>query len=598
MVRNAIGYITPYRPLKRYSFAAVIIIVVIHGYLMYNELQQILNTKMDSLSSGGIILVQINKKLHIKRSGKSKEPENSGVILEAEKPLSQSMVWKLQADFYAKQGPEAWIKGIVPQYITTNPYIANLYAKTVFGYCKDIAFCRDFDINSTIYILELAAGVGRFTYIFLKRFLHMLENSSLKGLTFRYIVTDLAERNVTYWQSHSFLKPYFESGALDCAAFDMAGEEELRLRYSGEVLSAGKLKNPLILFANYTFDSVPQDTFYVNKGELYEGLITITGEGEKVGPDDKSILAGLDYYYTDRQIPGGNYYEEANINEILLFYKASLEDTAFSLPIVALRCIDRLRKLFNDDILMISTDKGYRSSSSMNKNYHPFLSKHGSISLTVNFHAMELYFKGLGGRAVHSIYEHENVTMSMFLLSRRSHDFSETETAYREIIETMGPDDFYTMKKAVVPLNKSLTTKELLTFLRFTVWDSRTFLEFYNTLLERIAQEKDFPKDELIAVIHRVWEHYFPIGEEGDLASCLGSLLAYFGCDNDAIRLYKSSLEFYGEDAAINYEIAVCYYNLQEFDSALEYIDKSLKLEPDFEESRNLRDLIADLLNS
>jgi len=540
-------------------------------------------------------LAQIIKKNDIKKANKSKISEGSDVILEAEKPLSQSMLWKLQTDFYANQGPEAWIKGIVPQYITTNPYIANLYAKTVFGYFRDIAIREDFDKNNTIYIMELAAGVGRFTYTFLKRFLHMVEQSSLKGLKFKYIVTDLAERNATYWQNHSFLKPYFESGVLDCATFDMAGDEEIRLRYSGEVLSKGNLKNPLILFANYTFDSLPQDTFYVNKGELFEGLITITSKGEQVESEDKSILAGLDYYYTDKQIQGSGYYEETNINDILLYYKDCLEDTAFSLPIVAFRCINRLKKLLGDDIILISADKGYRNASSMHKNYHPYLSKHGSISLTVNFHALELYFKSLGGKAIHSIYEHENVTMSLFLLSQRSHDFIETTMAYNEIIESIGPDDFYIIKKAVVPLNKSLTTKELLTFLRYTVWDARTFLEFYNTLLERIADEEDFPKDELVAVIHHVWEHYFPIGEEGNLFYCLGSLLCYLGYDSDAIKLFKSSLEFYGEDAAINYEIALCYYNLQELEKAMEYIEKSLILDPNFEESKNLICLIREL---
>jgi len=540
-------------------------------------------------------LTQIIKKHNIKRPNKSNISENSGVILEAKTPLSQSMLWKLQSDFYANQGPEAWIKGIVPQYITTNPYIANLYAKTVFGYCRDMASREDFDKNTTLYIMELAAGVGRFTYTFLKRFLHIVESSSLKGLKFKYIVTDLAERNVTYWQNHSFLKPYFESGVLDCATFNMAGDEEIRLRYSGEVLRQGNLKNPLILFANYTFDSLPQDTFYVNKGELFEGLITITSKGDQVDTEDKSILAGLDYYYTDKQIQGSGYYEDTNMNDILLYYKDCFEDTAFSLPIIALRCINRLKKLFSDDIVMISTDKGYRNASSMYKNYHPYLSKHGSISLTVNFHALELYFKGLGGKAIHSIYEHENVTMSLFLLSQSSHDFIETAMAYHEIIEGIGPDDFYIIKKAVVPLGKSLTTKELLTFLRYTVWDARTFLEFYNTLLERIADEEDFPKDELIDVIHKVWEHYFPIGEEGNLSYCLGTLLGYFGNDSDAIKLFKSSLEFYGEDAAINYEIALSYYNLQEPQKAMEYIEKSLILDPNFEDSKNLKSLILEL---
>jgi tetratricopeptide (TPR) repeat protein len=244
---------------------------------------------------------------------------------------------------------------------------------------------------------------------------------------------------------------------------------------------------------------------------------------------------------------------------------------------------------------MISADKGYKNEEAMHKNYHPYLSKHGCISMTVNFHALELYFKALGGKAIHSIYEHENINMSLFLLSQSSHAFMETTMAYNEIIENIGPDDFYIIKKGVVPLNKSLTTKELLTFLRFTVWDARTFLELYNILLERIEKEEDFPKDELIAVIYKVWEHYFPIGEDGDTAYCLGSILAYFGYDSDALELFKSSIEFYGEDAAIYYEIALCYYNLQEFETSMVYAEKSLSLNPDFEESKNLVNLIGDI---
>ncbi|MFL0167105.1 hypothetical protein [Candidatus Clostridium helianthi] len=538
-----------------------------------------------------------NKKYNITKASNLKVNESSGAVVEAEKPLSQSMLWKLQTEFFANQGPEAWIKGIVPQYITTNPYIANQYAKTVFGYLRDYVAREDVDKNTVIYIMELAAGVGRFTYTFLKRFLHMIENSSLKDIKFKYIVTDFAERNIEYWQNHSFLSPYFEAGILDCATFDISKDDEIKLRHSGEVLSKGKMKNPLILFANYTFDSLPQDTFYVNNGEIYEGVITITSPDEKGDPNDKSILAGLDYYYTDKKIDGNSYYEDKNLNDVLMHYKNSLEDTAFYMPIIGLRCISRLRKLFNDDVILISADKGYKNEESMDKNYHPFLSKHGCISMTVNFHAIELYFKELGGKAIHSIYEHENINVSLFMVSNSDNDFIETSMAYNEIIESVGPDDFYIMKKAIMPLSNSLTTKELLTFLRFTVWDSRTLLELYNILIERIENEENFPKDELADAINKVWEYYFPIGEEGDLGYYFGSILGYLGYDNDALKLLESSLEFYGECPETNYEIALSYYNLQQLDKALEYTEKSIELDPYFEQGKNLKNIIEDILS-
>lgn len=534
------------------------------------------------------------KQYNTNKNLKSTTLENPGAVLEDQKPLSQSMLWNLQKDFFANQGPEAWIKGIVPQYITTNPYIANVYAKTIFGYFRDYATRCDIDKNSTIYIMELASGVGRFTYTFLKRFIHLIDNSSLKGLKFKYIVTDFSEKNIEYWQNHSFLKPYFDSGILDCATFDISKDQQLNLRNSGEVLSGGNLKNPLILIANYTFDSLPQDTFYVNKGEIYEGLITVTSEGSKVDPMDKSILSGLDYYYTDNQIQGDNYYEDDDFNNILLYYKNHLEDTSFSVPIMAIRCIARLKKLFNDDILLISADKGYKNEKDMLKNSHPFLSKHGCISMTVNFHSLERYFKNIGGKAIHSIYEHENVNMSLFLLSNSTHNFVETTMAYNEIIENIGPDDFYNLKKAVVPLGESLETKQILTFLRFTLWDARTFQECYNILLERLDTEEDFPVDELVIVMNKVWDNYFPIGEEGDLAYYIGLLFSYIGNDSDALRFFEYSYDLYGANAEIYYRIAVCACNLNEIEKALVFIEKSLDLDSTYEECKTLKILIED----
>lgn len=515
-------------------------------------------------------------------------------IIEPGKPLSQSMIWQLQSDFYANQGPEAWIKGVVPQYITTNPHIANIYAKVAFGYLRDIVSSKTYNPDTTIYLMELAAGVGRFTYTFLKRFVQLVERSSLRKVKYKYIVTDFAERNIEYWLNHSYLQSFFDAGILDCATFDMTKDTELHLRKSNLVLEKGDMKNPLILFANYTFDSLPQDTFYVNEGELYEGQITLTKKEGATDQKDNSILANIDYSYEDVKIDGSTYYEEEHINDILISYKYCLENSAFSLPIVSLRCIQRLMDLFNDDLILLSTDKGYRNIESMDKTYHPYLSKHGSISLTVNFHGMEQFFNGIGGKGLHSPYDNENVTMSLFTFTQREHEFIETELAYSEITETLGPDDFFLIKKAAVPHHKSFTSKELLAFLRFTTWDARTFAEFYNTLLERIQGEENFPTEDLITTIFHIWDHYFPIGEEGNLAYCFGSLLAYFGYDYDAIPFFESSIEFYGEDAAIYYEIALCYYNMQVMDQALEYLEKSLALEADFPESLQLKQMLQD----
>jgi hypothetical protein len=38
-------------------------------------------------------------------------------ILETDVPLSQSLIWRLQRDFYAQRGLKAWTEDMVPGYL-------------------------------------------------------------------------------------------------------------------------------------------------------------------------------------------------------------------------------------------------------------------------------------------------------------------------------------------------------------------------------------------------------------------------------------------------------------------------------------------------
>jgi len=186
--------------------------------------------------------------------------------------------------------------------------------------------------------------------------------------------------------------------------------------------------------------------------------------------------------------------------------------------------------------------------------------------------------------------------MSLFLLSKSTHNFAETKMTYKDIIEGVGPDDFYLIKKAVIPASESFDTKQLLAFIRYTVWDSKTFLDCYNIFLERIDTEENFPIEELVEVVNKVWENYFPIGEQDDLAYYIGALLSALGYYDDALHFFKVSYEFYGASAEIYYKIALCYFNMRQLDKATEYTEKSLALDPVFKETRTMKILIEDIV--
>ena len=69
--------------------------------------------------------------------------EDTPYILEQGHRLSQSLLWKLQRKFFDQQGIEAWRQGTVPHYVTSNPFIANAYAKVIFAFIRDVQAVLD-----------------------------------------------------------------------------------------------------------------------------------------------------------------------------------------------------------------------------------------------------------------------------------------------------------------------------------------------------------------------------------------------------------------------------------------------------------------------
>ena len=56
---------------------------------------------------------------------------------QAATPLRDSALWYLQSRYYANIGIKAWTDGIVPNFVTSNSFLAHSYAKIILQYIKD-----------------------------------------------------------------------------------------------------------------------------------------------------------------------------------------------------------------------------------------------------------------------------------------------------------------------------------------------------------------------------------------------------------------------------------------------------------------------------
>lgn len=519
-------------------------------------------------------------------------------ILETNQRLSQSVLWKLQRYFFHQEGVQAWNTGKVPHYATSNPFIANAYGKVVFGFLRDCVRHHQtlLDLNQPIYIVELGAGSGRFAYHFLKQFFTSHFNSVLREIPVKYIMTDLADRNFEFWDSHPSLHPFVEQGLLDFAQLDIEQETNITLHYSEDILSSETLKNPLIVFANYFFDSIPQDIFSIENEKIYETLLTVTAPIENPDFTDTTLLENLKISYQDKEINADRYYDNPAFNQVLQYYKTHLDHTALLFPYSGLKCLQHLRQLSGDRLLLISGDKGYGSEENLQGRPRPKLTFHqGCFSLMVNYPAIAQYTQNQGGIALIPNHRARSITICAFLFGEKIQYFVETQQAYQTAIEESSPDDFFTLKKIIEPHFNTLNLQQIIAYLRLSHWDSQLFLGCFDNLMQQVETASEVLIKEVYTAIKNVWKTYYFMGEKQDLPFHLSMLLYKMEHYTEAITFLQYSLYFYGEDAGMYYNQAMCYYQLQHWNLALEAIDKALQIYPEFTAAQTLKTELISL---
>jgi tetratricopeptide (TPR) repeat protein len=522
-----------------------------------------------------------------------------GFVLERNRRLSESLLWRLQRNFFDSQGAQAWTEGVVPHYVTSNPWIADAYAKVVLGWVRDVCAAPlggspVLDAGQPLYIVELGCGSGRFAYLFLIRFFDLLSRSPFAALRVRYVLTDFTEYNLDVLRNHLALRPFVTAGLLDFARYDAGTDLELRLSESGDVLTPETLANPLAVIANYVFDGIPQDCFTCRAGHLYETLVTLTSTQREADPEAAEILGRIRLAWKRRPVRGP-YYGEADLDAILGEYAASLKETTVLFPTGALRCVRNLARLSGGRLLLLSSDKGFSSEAALQGGKEPELAVHGSFSVMVNFHAIGRWLARAGGEVLTPMFESPQLNVTAGLLGAPAGGWMETRLAFDDAVERRGPSDFFSLRKSIEQVSGAFHLEGLLSWLRLAGFDHNIFLGCFPELMAQAANASEELQAQVAEAARRVWEAYFPLREPRDLAFHLGALLVAVDRPGDALEYFSYSLSLYGEDPATFFNLALCHHSLGETAAALQWLDRALAADPDLAEAQELR---AKLLGS
>ena len=515
--------------------------------------------------------------------------EESWFLLEKPAVFSESLLWSLQRQYFDRMGVEAWRRGEVPHYVSSNPTVANSYAETVFAFLRDRqrlaaeGTARDPPLT----LCELGAGSGRLAFHFLKRLTGLCERAGLAPTGFRYLLTDVAEATLEFWRRHPRFQPFFDSGLLDIAAFDVLHSKTLTLRLSGQTIAAGSLTQPLVVIANYVFDSLPQELFYIDDGCLRRCLVSLFVDEDPAALDVVEILARLRCRY-EYQTLGEPPYEEPGLQSLLADYRHTLADTHLLFPAPALRCLQRLKELSTQGLLVLTADKGEHRLAGLQGRRPPGLARHGSVSLDFNYHALRAFCERAGGLALFPVRRANSVNIGCLLMLGEPADYRETQSAWHRHVVDFGPDDFYTIAKHAQCTVGEMSVADILAYLRLGHYDGHQFLRYLPRLTALASGWDAAAREAVREAVEMVWDLYFPLGEERDLAHGIGGLL--YEMDDYALALayFERSMELYGQDTGTLTNMAACHHLLGRNEPAARLLRKVLRYDPDNQQARAL----------
>ena len=511
-----------------------------------------------------------------RRAASPPESSESWVTVEHERPFGKSWLWGRQVAYYAARGVNAWRRDGVPLYVTSNPVMAHAYAGLIRAWLEERRRWAPDGGRQPVTVVELGAGSGTFGF----QLLAELHRSCCEG-GFRYVMTDVAERNVEFWLGHPRLQPYFRAGLLDVGLLDIRQPGPVELRCSGERLLAGDAGASPVVVANYVLDSVPQDLFFLDGGSLHETRSSIVCRSDPDVLPAAEVIGHLLFRFATSELPS-NPYAEPYLRRILDWYVDHMRTTHLLVPAAAIRWIESLRSLGDGRLLLLAADKGHHRAECLDAAGPPVVVHHGSFSIDVNFHALGMHCTNGGGTALFpGPPAPAGVTIACLAYGTAAEEVGGVSRAYDRLVRDFGPDDCYRVLRAMTEQPGSMDLGDLLALVRLARYDPVHFLLLVPRLRELAPTVGPFDREALVSTIERVSDRHFPLGGDSpDLDFELGALCYLAGDFGSAHRHFAQSVTTGGASTGAFFNMAACLEQMGRPADAFDLLDVLLEHDP------------------
>jgi len=489
---------------------------------------------------------------------------------ESPRPLSESQLWGMLTDFYRDQGPAAWRSGKVPQRMTSNGYLADVYASIAWAFLRDCA--RDGGGRPPL-ILEVGGGSGLFAWLFLNRLTrHRPGDEALPD--FDYLLTDASPTNVAAWRDIPRLRRLVDGGSLHLGVLKIGGEIAVETAPSSHAAELDLGARPVVLIANYVLDSVPCDLVRIRDGRVFQELISL--ERTDQDREDAGGLKGLAPRFEAREIHPP-YTAHAGVNEVLEGYRELPYESCVPVPLQAIAFLERF--LGGDHpFLMLAGDLAFTAAAFGSE--APLILR-DYAACTVNFHMLGKIFERWGGCTSFARRPDDRFSVGAFLKPSATLDLASTREAARHGLDHFTPHDAHHVKRALGDHPGPLDFRTVCAWLRLARFDAHTARLCMPHLIRIIEEGEPFDREILHESLLEAYRCDLP---QASAAESLDTHIAFVFMKakmyEETVRLLTVSMPESGRSCERLYMLALASHRLGREDEASGALFELLERDP------------------
>jgi tetratricopeptide (TPR) repeat protein len=508
--------------------------------------------------------------------------------------LSKSLLWSKLEEYYNNIGPEAWSDEVVPMQISTNKSLALAYANIILGHINDWFAANKEITTEPFHIIEIGAGHGKFSFYIVKALEELFQIYNYPINLIKYIITDIAPKNVASWSNHPALKPYIDSGIMDTAEFNAISDNTINLLHSKKVITKNSLAKPIFAIGNYIFDSLAHDAFQIRDHKLFEATIKISGDDNW---QDFFDNASFEFEHNAIKVPTSefdvdmvDYYQDKNLNKILTDYKEHFSEASIIIPLGGVMCVNMLQTFTSAPVVLLLADKGLADIALFEGLDDPDITAHGSISMMVNFDALARYFTYSNGTALLMPNRTADFQVAVFV-THHNYPIYNTKHNFTQGFSGASPQDLINLCYNEDDIKTNFSNlDEALAILNINHWDLGIFYDLHDTILELIEDtEVTLEQDKCLKDnLTNAWQYFFKLEKNADLPFAIGMVFYALDDYENANYFYELSIKEFGANSENSYNLAISLQMLDRIEESKKFAQQALSFDPKYKLAKEL----------